>query len=92
MNIEHELYGAQVKYGYIWWHIKDEEKFKQVLPKGKFILYFGKEKIRKCKADWARHRFSIGPSVMKNHFKKDDKIMLSNPSGTKVVISKKYHL
>lgn len=88
MNIEHELYGTQRKYGYIWWKSKDDEKFKQILPNN-FILYIDKEEIGKCKVEWTRHRFFVGPSVIKRNFQKDDKIIISSLSQGKVRLTKK---
>ena len=89
MSLEHKLYGTQINYGYIWWQKKENENFQKVIPRKNFVLYFGKDKIRECKVDWNRHRFSIGPSVMKNYFKKGEQVIISNPSGNKVVICKK---
>jgi len=80
--IEHSFYGTQLKYGYIWWFAKDDEKFKQIFPNKKVLVYLEDEKIGTRKVDWKKHRISIGPHPMNRHFKKSDTIVISSiPSG-----------
>ncbi len=89
MAIEHKLFGTQQKYGYVWWNAKDNDKFKKVLPKEKFVLYFHEKKVGERMVDWSRRRFILGKRVMREHLKKNDTIKISNPTGNKVVISKR---
>lgn len=90
MKIEHELYGAQVRWGFIWWREEKDEEFRKVLPEEKFTMDVEGERISNRKVDWNLKRVSIGPKIMQKYFQEDDIITISkSPDGRTVVIKKK---
>lgn len=89
MEIEHKLYGTQVKYGIIWWKTKDNSKYRQVFPDGEFTIDLQGKKLSGKKVDWKLGRISIGKNPMQELFQKDEIVLISkSPDGT-VVVRKK---
>jgi len=90
MEIEHRLYGWQVKYGYIFWGIRENDKYQKVFPEGEFTIDLEGKKISGKKVDWNQGRVSIGKKPMQELFKKDDIVLISkSPDGKTVVVRKK---
>lgn len=85
MEIKHKLSGAELKYGYIWWHVEEESNYKKIFPSDRpFTIKIYDTKIENRKVDWKRHRIYIS-GMMKNYFKKGDVIKISRKQKSKIV-------
>ena len=60
--IEHTItHLSEYKYGYLNWHKKDQKKYRNVFPEGKFDLIFNGRLIPFRKVDWHRNRLNLYP-------------------------------
>lgn len=89
MEIEHRLDGTQVQYGYIWWKTKENDKYKQVFPEGRFTIDLEGKKVSGRKVDWKMGRVSIGKKSMQELFQKDEIVLISKSPDGGVVVRKK---
>lgn len=88
MEIEHTLYGTQVKYGYIWWRSINNDRYRQIFPDGDFTIDLEGRRISGRQVDWSSHRVSIGQNVMQELFTEDEKVKISKQADNLVVVQK----
>ncbi len=90
MEIEHSIDDkTQIRYGLIQWRGRDDEKYRQIFPDGKFTIDFLGEKLPNRKVDLERHRVSIPPRKMKAELDRKDILVISKSRDGTVVVRKK---
>jgi hypothetical protein len=96
MEIEHKLNGTQVKYGYIWWKIRDDKEYTKIFPNGKFKIKICEKEVTDRKINPMRRssnnkdyiirsRVYIGTKIMRKNFKENDRVIISKEPGSNII-------
>jgi len=84
-SIEHKIDGWQLKYGYIRWLKKDDEKYSGIFPEGQEIeIILEGENMGRKKADWKMRRIYIG-KILREKYENGDIVSIAR-EGNKVCI------